>query len=83
MPSNPDKCGCNSQLFSIVWSVDLQESEAGVLDPKEGNTIKRPVGFRCVECGDVQLTREVPQDHADDTTLEYPDSADRDMVREP
>jgi len=29
-----------------------------------------------------QLTRKIPQRHADDDLLELPDDADRDMVRE-
>lgn len=84
MPSNPDICDCGSQLFTAVWSVSHQDDDVSDnnLDPKEGNTLKRPVGFECVECGELQLTREVPQRHADDDTLSMPDDADRDMVRE-
>jgi hypothetical protein len=67
-----------------VWAVTHQDDDAPDerIDPKKGNTLKRPVGFECVECGDVQLTREIPQLHADDDDLDYPDVADRDMVRE-
>lgn len=84
MPSNPDKCECGSQLFTAVWAVTHKDDSTDdeQLDPKKGNTNKRPVGFECVECGAVQLTREVPQRHADDESLEYPDAADRDMIRE-
>jgi len=84
MPSNPDICECGSQLFTAVWSVSHKESDVSddQLDPKQGNTMKRPVGFKCQECGDLQLTREVPQRHADDDLLDLPDSADRDMVQE-
>jgi hypothetical protein len=46
------------------------------------NLTKRPVGFECVECGALQLTREVPERHADDDSLDLPETADRDMVRE-
>lgn len=83
MPSNPDICDCGSQLFSAVWAVTAQGDESDDnLDPKNGNTAKRPVGFECIECGDLQLTREVPQRHADDGSMALPQSADRDMVRE-
>lgn len=83
MPSNPDICACGSQLFTAVWAVTAQDDESDDnLDPKKGNTMKRPVGFRCIECGDLQLTREVPQRHAADASLDLPDAADRDMVRE-
>lgn len=84
MPANPDICECGSQLFSAVWAVSHQELEVSddKLDPKQGNTLKRPVGFECVECGTLQLTREVPQRHADDELLDLPESAGRDMVRE-
>jgi len=84
MPSNPDICECGSQLFTAVWAVTAQGEETpdDQLDPKDGNTLKRPVSFECVECGDLQLTREVPQRHADDDSLDLPDSADRDMVQE-
>lgn len=53
-----------------------------MVDPKQGNAIKKPVGFECRECGTLQLTREIPQRHADDDSLDLPESADRDMVRE-
>lgn len=82
MPSNPDICECGSQLFTAVWAVTHQDGNDEQLDPKEGNTNKRPVGFECVECGAVQLTREVPQRHADDPELGYPEAAGRDMVQE-
>jgi len=83
MPSNPDICGCGSQLFAAVWAVTAQGDESDdKLDPKVGNTFKRPVGYECVECGAVQLTREVPECHAQDDSLSYPDAADRDMTRE-
>jgi len=83
MPSNPDICECDSQLFTAVWSVTAQDDEDDEqLEPKEGNTMKRPVGFECRECGRLQLTREVPQRHADDNSLDLPESADRDMVKE-
>jgi hypothetical protein len=82
--SNPDICECGSQLFTAVWSVSHKDDGVSddELDPKQGNTHKRPVGFQCVECDRLQLTREVPQRHADDDSLDLPDSADRDMVRE-
>lgn len=84
MPGNPDICACGSQLFTAVWAVTHKDDETPdeQLDPKQGNTHKRPVGFQCVECGDVQLTRKVPQRHADNEGLDYPGAADRDMVRE-
>jgi len=84
MASNPDICKCGSQLFTAVWAVSHQDSDVSDdnLDPKQGNTLKRPVGFECAECGLVQLTREVPQRHTDDDLLDLPESADRDMVRE-
>jgi hypothetical protein len=84
MPSNPDICDCNSQLFTAVWSVAHKESDVSddKLNPKEGNTKKKPVGFKCLECGTLQLTREIPQRHADNDSLDLPESADRDMVRE-
>lgn len=82
MPSNPDICDCGSQLFTAVWAVTAQDGPDEELDPKEGGTHKRPVGFECVECGALQLTREVPQRHADENSLNLPDAADRDMVRE-
>lgn len=84
MPGNPDKCECGSQLFTAVWAVTAQgDTPDSDLNPKEGNTAKRPVGFECVECGDLQLTREVPQDHADASDLDLPQNgAARDMVRE-
>jgi len=84
MPSNPDICECGSQLFGAVWAVSHKEDNVldEKLNPKKGNTLKRPVGFECVECGALQLTREVPQHHADDGSLDLPDSADRDMVQE-
>jgi len=84
MPSNPDICECGSQLFTVVWAVTHKESDESddQLDPKVGNTLKRPVGFECVECGRLQLTCEIPQRHADDGSLDHPEAADRDMVRE-
>jgi hypothetical protein len=83
MITNPNICSCGSQLFTQVWSVEAQGDESDEnLDPKQGNTVKKPVGFECVECGELQLTREVPQRHADDNALGYPSDADRDMVQE-
>jgi len=82
MPSNPDTCDCGSQLFTAVWSVAHKDGDDDQLDPKAGNTIKKPVGFKCVECGQLQLTREIPMAHYENTNLDLPDSADRDMVRE-
>lgn len=84
MPSNPDICSCGSQLFSAVWAVSHKDNDVSddKLDPKQGNTMKRPVGYECVECGALQLTREVPQRHASDLSLNQPDAAERDMVRE-
>lgn len=38
--------------------------------------------FKCLECGCIQLTREIPGDHAEDSDLGFPESADRDMVSE-
>lgn len=82
--SNPDICECGSQLFTAVWSVEHSETDGddADLDPKEGNTLKRPVGFECVECGALQLTRAIPERHASDEAKDLPESADRDMVRE-
>lgn len=83
MPSNLDICECGLQLFTAFWAVQAQGDEPDEnLDPKKGNTHKRPVGFRCVECGKLQLTREIPRRHADDDSLDLPGKADRDMVRE-
>ncbi len=84
MPSNPDICSCGSQLFTAVWSVAHKDKDVSddQLNPKEGNTIKKPVGFECNECGSLQLTREIPENHAFDESLDMPDNADRDMVRE-
>jgi len=84
MPGNPDICDCGSQLFVAVWSVAHKDSEVSddKLDPKEGNTIKRPVGFMCLECSSLQLTREIPRRHAEDDSKDMPQLADRDMVRE-
>jgi hypothetical protein len=84
MPSNPSICECGSQLFTAVWSVSHKDDNVSDdnLDPKQGNTMKRLVGFECVECGALQLTREVPERHASDETKDLPDAADRDMVRE-
>lgn len=84
MPSNPDICECGSQLFTAVWAVSHKDDETtdDQLDPKDGNTLKKPVGFECVECGSLQLTREIPERHAIDPEMDLPDSADRDMVRE-
>ncbi len=84
MPSNPNICDCGSQLFTAVWSVAHQDNDVSddKLDPKQGNTIKKPVGYECVECGSLQLTREIPQRHADDETKSLPNNADRDMVTE-
>jgi hypothetical protein len=80
MPSNPDICSCGSQLFTAVWAVTAQDGVAhSELDPKQGNTAKLRVGFRCVECGATQLTRKVPERHARDTNLSLPDSADTDI----
>lgn len=82
MPSNPDMCTCGSQLFTAVWAVTHKDGSDSGLDPKKGNTEKRPIGYECVECGDVQLTREVPQRHANAENLDFPQAADRDMVQE-
>lgn len=83
MPSNPDICECGSQLFAAVWAVTHKEDEDdSKIDPKKGNTLKRPVGFKCIECGQIQLTREVPERHAEDDSMDFPEAADRDMVRE-
>lgn len=84
MPSNPDICECGSQLFTAVWAVTHADADVSddKLDPKQGNTLKRPVGFKCEECGALQLTREIPERHASDDSLDHPECADRDMVRE-
>jgi hypothetical protein len=84
MPSNPDICECGSQLFTAVWAVSHQDDDVSDddLDPKAGNTLKKPVGFECAECGALQLTREIPERHASDESKDLPESADRDMVRE-
>jgi hypothetical protein len=84
MPSNPSICECGSQLFTAVWSVSHKDDDVSddKLDPKQGNTLKKPVGFECRECGALQLTREIPQRHANDDSLNLPADADRDMVRE-
>jgi len=83
MPSNPDICECGSQLFTAVWAVTHKEETSDEnLDPKKGNTHKKPVGFKCIECGKLQLTREIPEDHAYNDSLDLPENADRDMVCE-
>lgn len=82
MPANPGICECDSQLFVPVWAVEAKDESDEKLDPKEGNTHKIRVGFKCLECEALQLTREVPQRHADDDGLDLPDAANRDMVRE-
>lgn len=84
MPSNPDICDCGSQLFVAVWSVAHKDNDVpdDELDPKQGNTIKKPVGFMCLECSSLQLTREIPRRHAEDDSKDMPQLADRDMVRE-
>jgi len=84
MPSNPDICECGSQLFTAVWAVSHRDAEApdDQIDPKKGNTEKKPVGYECVECGCLQLTREIPSRHAADESLSMPNDADRDFVRE-
>jgi len=84
MPSNPAICECGSQLFTAVWAVSHKDDDESdeKLDPKQGNTLKKPVGFECVECGSLQLTREVPDRHAQDDSKDLPERADRDMVRE-
>ena len=83
MTRNPYVCDYGSQLFSAVWSVYGQEGvSTDEIDPTEGNTVKQTVGFECVECGNLQLTEEIPVEHADDETLVLPDDADRDLVRE-
>lgn len=84
MPGNPDICECGSQLFTAVWAVSHKDDDVSddKLDPKAGNTLKQPVGFKCLECGALQLTREVPQRHAADPDKAMPQNADRDFVRE-
>jgi len=84
MVGNPDICECGSQLFVAVWSVAHKDDDVSDdnLDPKEGNTAKKPVGFECRECGSLQLTRKIPQRHADNDSLDLPETADRDFVRE-
>ena len=84
MTSNPDICECGSQLFTAVWAVSHKDDEVPdeKLDPKKGNTLKKPVGFKCVECGSLQLTRKIPERHAQDDSKDLPESADRDMVQE-
>ena len=86
MPSNPAPCSCGGQMFKAVWSVYAKDDsgnkdETKEPDPHEG-TVLRQDGFECVECGEVQLTRKIPERHAKDSSLEYPESADRDMVTE-
>lgn len=81
--ANPNKCDCGSQLFTAVWEVKPQEGEEHEeLEKHVGATHARQVGFECVECGSLQLTREIPQRHADRDALDLPESADRDMVQE-
>lgn len=84
MVSNPNICECGSQLFVAVRSVEHKDSDTDdtELDPTKGNTLLKPVGFECVECGDIQLTREIPERHASDESMEYPDAANRDLVHE-
>lgn len=84
MPANPDICECGSQLFTAVWAVYHKDENVSddEIDPTRGNTEKKPVGFECVECETLQLTREVPQRHAENSSLSLPESAGRDMVQE-
>jgi hypothetical protein len=67
-----------------MWSVAHKDDDVSdeELDPKKGDTLKMTVGFECVECGALQLTREIPHHHASDESKDLPESADRDMVRE-
>lgn len=62
--------------------IDSYELQDGETEWTDGNVHKDRVGHKCAECGHVVLTREVPSRHADDGSLDYPDVADRDMVRE-
>jgi hypothetical protein len=82
MPGNPDICKCDSQLFTAVWAVTCHNDSDDCIEPKQGNTAKRRVAYECVECGALQLTREIPQRHSDDNSKDLPEAADRDMVRE-
>lgn len=83
MVSNPDICECNSQLFLSIWAVSTQDDISNnELNPKEGNTHKKRVGFKCIECGKIQLTRKIPEQHSINDKLDLPESAYRDMVRE-
>ncbi len=79
MPSVPDECECGSRMFVPVWGVRKQDESEPLED---GNKSMRRDGFKCEECGAIQLTREIPYKHAEDSDQELPDSADRDLVRE-
>lgn len=79
-PIYNEKCeNCGSQLFTPIDSYERQDKEGGWVN---GNIRKDRVGHKCVECDLVVLTREIPKQHANNTDLEMPDAADRDMVRE-
>jgi len=79
MPSVPDECECGSRLFVPVWGVRKQNKEENLED---GNKSMRRDGFKCEECGSLQLTRAIPEPHADMKELNLPEEANRDLVRE-
>lgn len=78
---------CGGQLWIPINSYRLQDDADEWAD---GNVHEDRTGFVCLECllsnldadVPVQLTREIPESHASDDSLDLPDSADRDMVRE-
>jgi len=83
MVTNPYVCACDSQLFVPIWEVRGQDGvPTDEIDPCAGNTIKKRVGYRCLECGSIQFTARVPDDHAANDDLAYPQDADVDLIRD-
>jgi len=82
MVSNPKPCDCGSQIFRPIWAVTHKDSDESNdnLDPLEGNTMKYQVGHECVECGNIQLTRKVPDRHDNNNDLSLPDGANYDFI---
>jgi hypothetical protein len=95
MTRNPEVCDCGSQLFVPVWGVKEAlptdtdtENKEEVTDawkragnnPTAGNSCKMRVGYKCAECGNIQLTAEIPEPHAKNNDLSLPKEASRDFV---
>jgi len=75
----PDRCECGSDGFIRVYFRRKGEQQLG---PDTKGEQVRGEGWKCIECGALQLTREIPEPHASADSLDLPASADRDMVRE-